>query len=361
MTQITWDYGTAYDFFISLHVLHSHSEFGLRAAWAAGMRSRLPADDREFLELAFQVHQLHIPFGFVHGLPAPRDAALVLKTLEAMPAEDRIVALTHEPYEDVPSQQRLMEIRARGSYTPQDVEEYRRLTIDLMKKWDKPIDQRMLDSADRVLHWWASPAEFGERTLAGLRSYYEVFFAEEERRIAPALIQATEEAHELAEKIPLRDLMKELSQGLEFEDLEKNAEVVLVPSYWGTPLVFFSRIGENTMLYAWGARPVGDSLVPGEAVPDSLVRVLKALSDPTRLRILRYLEKEALTPTMLSRHLRLRPPTVLHHLGILRLAGLVYIRLSENNKDRSYAARDQAIDVACGTLKEFLAYADVEE
>ena len=88
----------------------------------------------------------------------------------------------------------------------------------------------------------------------------------------------------------------------------------LVPKHW---VVLF------------GARPAEVALVPGEVVPDAMLRALKALSDPTRLLILRYLSDQPQTPSQLARRLRLRPPTVIHHLSALRLAGLVYISLDE--------------------------------
>ena len=37
---LLWDIGTAYEFFISLYVLHEPEKFGVRASWAAGIRSR---------------------------------------------------------------------------------------------------------------------------------------------------------------------------------------------------------------------------------------------------------------------------------------------------------------------------------
>src|SRR5690606_25511350 len=48
--RIKWDIGTAYDFFISLWVLHEPEHLGLRGSWAAGVRSRLPAPERELLQ-----------------------------------------------------------------------------------------------------------------------------------------------------------------------------------------------------------------------------------------------------------------------------------------------------------------------
>ncbi|NJN55024.1 MAG: ArsR family transcriptional regulator, partial [Anaerolineae bacterium] len=46
-------------------------------------------------------------------------------------------------------------------------------------------------------------------------------------------------------------------------------------------------------------------------------------------RILKYLSEEPLTPAELARRLRLRPPTVIHHLDALRLARLVHVTLSQ--------------------------------
>ena len=50
--KISWDFGTAYDLFISLYVLHHPDVFGLRPPWAAGVRSRLTSEERRTLEIA---------------------------------------------------------------------------------------------------------------------------------------------------------------------------------------------------------------------------------------------------------------------------------------------------------------------
>ncbi|MGD0611916.1 MAG: metalloregulator ArsR/SmtB family transcription factor [Anaerolineales bacterium] len=65
------------------------------------------------------------------------------------------------------------------------------------------------------------------------------------------------------------------------------------------------------------------STLPEELVPDRLLRSLKMLADPTRLKILYYISQEEVTPSQLARRLHLRAPTVTHHLNELRLAGLV--------------------------------------
>ena len=48
--QLLWDWGTAYDLFVSLAVLHDPGDFGVRGAWAAGVRARLSPAARETLE-----------------------------------------------------------------------------------------------------------------------------------------------------------------------------------------------------------------------------------------------------------------------------------------------------------------------
>ena len=39
--HLLWDWGTAYDLFISLAVLHHPADFGVRGAWAADFDARL--------------------------------------------------------------------------------------------------------------------------------------------------------------------------------------------------------------------------------------------------------------------------------------------------------------------------------
>ena len=85
------------------------------------------------------------------------------------------------------------------------------------------------------------------------------------------------------------------------------------------------------------------SINPGDIVPDALLRGMKALADSTRLRILRYLAQEPQTAAELSRVLRLRPPTVNHHLNQLRLAGMVQIFLSPSG-ERKFSARYEGFD-----------------
>jgi ArsR family transcriptional regulator len=54
-----------------------------------------------------------------------------------------------------------------------------------------------------------------------------------------------------------------------------------------------------------------------------LIRVLKALADPTRMRILKLLERKKMCVCELTAVIGIRQSSISHHLKILRDAGLV--------------------------------------
>jgi DNA-binding transcriptional ArsR family regulator len=113
----------------------------------------------------------------------------------------------------------------------------------------------------------------------------------------------------------------------------------------------------------FGARAASDSIVPGETVPDSLIRALKALSDPTRLRILRLVAERSMGAAELARTLRLRTPTMIHHLHALRLSGLIQIRMAEADmkKKASFSLRPQAVQDVMSALDGFLHKKDSDD
>jgi DNA-binding transcriptional ArsR family regulator len=342
--SVTWDIGSAYDFFMSLEVLHHPDDFGLRASWAAGVRSRLPAEERKFLEE--MQNFLWMPMHWIHELPSPKDATTAIWALSQIPPGQRPLAMNN-PYETSPDVVELLHrVVERRNWDKQDLDIFR----SILQEHNKGHKAKDIPT---ILDWWARPDELGEMYLSALQSYYHAFFAEEEKRIAMVLREGLARAQELAEKLSLMDLMVELSQGVHIDELCDTSEIVMIPGYWNTPLVVFPKIGPQRMAFMFGVRPTDMSLVPGEPVPDTLLRVLKALADPTRLRILNYLSQETMTPAQLTRKLRLRAPTVTHHLRAMRLAGLVHVSL-EASGEKVYACRIEAIRSTCDALEKYL-------
>lgn len=344
--QLDWDWGTAYDLFVSLHVLHEPNKFGLRGSWAAGVRSRVPGDEREILEVAQNLFTL--PMHWVYDLPDPKDSSAALHTLENLDPGERLPSLALSVETPPQLAEVLLSVAESGTWDEDDQDALR----ERFKEKEKGAPPRAKTLAT-ILDWWARVDEFGERYLEALYSYHQVFFAEEEMRIRPALKESLKHAQELAKDLDVQALVEDLSQGLRFESLPEFSELILAPSYWSTPLVIFNKLSETKMLLVYGARPPDASLVPGEVLPDALLLALKALADPTRLRILRYLANQPLTPAQLSRRLRLRAPTVIHHLNTLRLAGLVHVTL-ESGGERRYAMRSESVGLTFTHLQDFL-------
>ena len=345
MPPILWDEGTGYDFFVSLYVLHHPVVFGLRPSWAAGVRSRLPAKQRDFLEKAQSF--LPVPLSWLYLLPAEaKNAAGALFALAQLPAAERLPSLLFTADTPIEAINVLREITLRQSWSSAEQEVLRAA----LNRRDNHTRPRTLN---HVCEAWCDLSTTGELYLQALTTYYEVFFAEEEERIRLSLRAAHERAVKMAEQISLPQLLAELSHGVHFEAAQTAQEVILVPSFWSSPLVFYSQVITGKLLVLFGSRAGTEELVPGDAVPRNLVEAMKAIADPTRLRILHYLAEGPLTPGTLAHRLRLRPPTVSHHLNILRLSGLVEVILYADG-ERGYTLRQDALQRALHHLNEFL-------
>ncbi len=341
-TTLGWDVGTAYELFVSLHVLHEPERYDLRPSWAAKIRARIPVTERTFLEevQAF----LSFPLAWVHELPQPKNAITVLYALQQIPAAQRGIRVLQLDKGIRPESQRLLDIAQRRRWDKQDVS----TLIPLMCRDSADQDEQSLV---KFLNWWVRPEDYGAMLYSALQAYYTSFFEQEERRVGPVLEEGLERAKQLAVRISIPELVAELSQGIRFTE-EFGKELIIVPTYWMTPLVQLDPLGPDSKIFLFGARPSTMSAIPGELVPDGMLIALKALADPTRLKILRYLSQQELTPSELARRLNLRAPTVTHHLKELRLAGLVNVTL--RGQEKHYRTRLGALDSMHSDLKGFL-------
>jgi len=338
-TALLWDIGTAYELFASLDVLHEPELFDLRPAWAAKIRARIPAPERTFLE---ETSTFNFPYGWIHSLPQPKNTLTLLSALQQIAPAQRCIALLNLENESKPESRRLVQIAERHSWDHSD------LTNLLPILCRDGADEQALV---KYLNWWARPEDFGRMLLSALQAYHQAFFEQEEKRVGPILETGLQHARQVAEHLSIPDLITELSRGIRYAEAI-GKELIIVPTFWMTPLVHLSKMNDNQTLFLFGVRSPTMSLIPGELVPDGLLISLKALADPTRLKILRYLSEQEMTPSELSRRLNLRAPTVTHHLKELRLAGLVNLTL--HGQENLYRARLEALDPIQISLRDFL-------
>jgi DNA-binding transcriptional ArsR family regulator len=282
----------------------------------------------------------------LNALPEPKDGQTTLKAAKALPPIERFYTLIGLDEAEDQLSVLVQSIATKGKWD----EGERDLLVSYYKEFDNKKPPKYIANK---LDIWAKGGEFGEKILSALQAYYDVFFAEEEQRILPALKDRLVRAQEFARQHDFPKLYEEISQGVRYspERFKGVEKVTFVPSFWASPFIFYSP---KKPIFLFGARPDNASLVPGEMVPDALMASLNALSDPTRLRILRYLSSESLTPTQLATRLRLRAPTVLHHIKALRSAGLVFVIPGPKVKEVHYQARIERLNTACEMLKQFV-------
>jgi len=93
MKELFWDIGTTYDLFVSLNVLNHPVQFGLRPSWAAGVRSRLPVAQRQFMESLSGFFRT--PLAWIHDLPVEaKSAAEGVSQLQKIPSASLLTSLT---------------------------------------------------------------------------------------------------------------------------------------------------------------------------------------------------------------------------------------------------------------------------
>ncbi len=337
--------GTAYDLFASLFMIHNAESTGLRRAWAAGVRNRVSARHREVLQQIIPI--VTVPVEWIGHLGDNPDGQAVLNALRVLPDSDVLSALADR---DLVESTVISRVMARKSFSQND--------IDLILKDESLCTLTLPDpkAATAMLRLFADPVGSGALVKTALAEYHEQFFKEEELRIADYLFAALERAQGKAERGSAVDLVEELSGGLRLENAAEAKGLLLIPSFWTGPLVLFEMLPDGTWVILFSARPRDVSLIPGDPVPDALTRSLQAVSDQTRLRILKLLSQSPRTQIEIARELRLRPPTITHHLKILRLANLV--RLTES------AEGEKRYDVRGSRLRELaddlLAFVGIE-
>ncbi len=84
----------------------------------------------------------------------------------------------------------------------------------------------------------------------------------------------------------------------------------------------------------------------------ALAQVFRVLGDPTRLRIWNVLQGGERNVTALCKRLKVPQPTVSHHLGILRMSGLVINRRS--GKEIFYSLNSLEKDKSGRALRSLL-------
>lgn len=188
-----------------------------------------------------------------------------------------------------------------------------------------------------------------DTTLDMLGLWHASYFRHIDRAILEALRREANGLRKRVKTVPPQQLVEEVTNGLVIEPSPQLRRVILVPQYHHRPYNHQSDTRDGTMLlYPFDALPT-----PADLPSPNLLRLTHALSDESRLRMLRFLADGPRSLTEVARFAGLSQPTVHHHLTQLRAAGLVRIHFSLSSPNR-YSLRPHALEQLSAKLGDYL-------
>ena len=175
------------------------------------------------------------------------------------------------------------------------------------------------------------------------------YFRHVDRGILEALRREANALRKRVKTSPSQQLVEEVTNGLVIEPSPGLRKVILVPQYHHRPYNHQTETHDGLLLlYPFEALPT-----PADLPPPRLMHLTHALSDESRLRMLRFLANGPCTLTEVARFAGLSQPTVHHHLTQLRAAGLVRIHCTLSTPNR-YSLRPHALEQLSEQLGGYL-------
>lgn len=154
---------------------------------------------------------------------------------------------------------------------------------------------------------------------------------------------------DVAELAP-EDAVERITGGLHLVPEARIRRVLLAPSVFVRPFNFLHQGADWRMFWY----PVSDEVLETDAGAPSagMVRLFRALGDPTRLHVLRLLTERDWYLTELATKVELSKPTMKHHLALLRAAGLVTV--IEEGSLTYYRLRRERLTEGASQLRRYL-------
>jgi DNA-binding transcriptional ArsR family regulator len=305
--RVAVDWAPAYELVLSLIcfvTFPKHHLLDLGEAWVKDVRQRLPADLaprllRKNATSALNLKENDLLLLLVRVCPGERDTAGFLSWLESLSAGDAYEAVAPK-------------LRDAGPRLPRDFVSWRDRTLNVLKVWDEVYFQTV-DAA--ILEGLAAHA-------ANLRTRLDC---------------------------PPQALIEEVTNGILVEPSTEPMTVTLVPQYHERPYnTDAAEQGGVIILFP------ADVVAPDDDLPaPALLRLTRALSDESRLRMLRFVADGPRTLTEVARFIGLSQPTVHHHLVQLRAAGLVRVHFVVATPSR-YSLRPHALEQLSDQLGRYL-------
>ncbi|MEG6589780.1 ArsR family transcriptional regulator [Paenibacillus barengoltzii] len=174
-----------------------------------------------------------------------------------------------------------------------------------------------------------------------LKCWHRLYMSTIEHQFLPLLEEDAAEKHTLLQKMDTDALIEYASGGLVLEPLKPISLVVLTPSIHFRPIntyVFY----ENVLFIQY---PLDIPELDEDEPPMVLKRLTRALAEPQRLRLLRYVADEPKSMQDMLKDLGEPKDQLMHDLMRLRVAGLLRIHLLAQDTEKFSIRPDGAAEL----------------
>ncbi|WP_254634987.1 helix-turn-helix transcriptional regulator [Paenibacillus sp. GbtcB18] len=294
--EVEFSFQPANELIVSLHTYLCkiwYKRIGLGPDWAPEIRTGLTDDFRQELDSTELSPEWRLIFLFAYLSPEKKDVPGFLRWLESLSLGDLYVLLS--PY---------------IQNFPADMQAVRDKFVHLLSEWNSQ------------------------------------YFAKVEPGIVAALDEDAEKNRALIGRMPAAELAEQTTSGMYFEPGGSLAKVVLTPQFHFVPGNVFYSFGPVTLCQYPASLPGHDH---EEGPSPKLYRMLRSLSEKSRLRILRFLRSEPHSFIEVVRYLGISKGITHEHLFSLRCAGLLKAHVTGETVT-GYSLRTSAV----GELQELL-------
>jgi DNA-binding transcriptional ArsR family regulator len=169
----------------------------------------------------------------------------------------------------------------------------------------------------------ADPAGLRDRLVEAMRAWDRSVFADHAAAVGPLLEREVDRLRRREREVGERKVLTEATNGSEIIAEPGTDTIELFPHWVLRPWNVFWEHGSSQMIGV--PIPAEHASADPDDPPDRLVALAKALGDERRLRILRRLTEGSYSLQELADHFGIPKTTLLHHLVILRSAGIVRV------------------------------------
>lgn len=184
----------------------------------------------------------------------------------------------------------------------------------------------------------ANMGKFQQRMIAVFSEWNRQYFEKSAPAIHHLLLEHYQERQAAMARMDQEAFIDETTNGLVFEPVPGVDKLLLVPQYHFQPMNVIIQYG-NVIFCHYSSRT---DCQQENFMPAHDFRMIRAISEKSRLRILRYLHQGPRTFIEIVREMKLSKGITHDHISKLRSAGLIYVHI-QGETASEYSLRRKAL------------------